>query len=74
VRAGEGDGDLALFDKILAGMLVIRKYEEDPDVFCEHDLLSCGSSETADKMSQAERERMGAWGWFVQWSTWAHHV
>lgn len=62
-------------DRIIAGLLLIRKYEAQASLACEHDALYYGTYKTTyARMSEEERVAMQAWGWFEEWDSWCHYT
>lgn len=60
--------------RILAGMLLIRKYEPNADIAAEHDVIYFGGYETREKMTEEEKQLMEAWRWREEFDSWCHSV
>lgn len=66
--------DLPWSDRVLAGMALIRKYEPHATLAAEHDAIWFGSYDTAERMTEAERQLMDAWNWHEDTDSWHHFV
>jgi hypothetical protein len=65
--------DLPYWDRILAGMALIRKYEPQAEASAEHDVLYFGVY-NPEVMTNDEARLMKSWGWIDEYDSWAHYT
>jgi hypothetical protein len=55
-------------------MAIIRKYQTDPNIAADHDVIYCGDFGIIEQMTETERIMMEAWGWKKGDDGWLHPV
>ncbi len=66
--------DIPWKDRLIAGMMLIRKYEPDADYAAGHDVIYFGNYETREQMTDEEKALMDAWHWYEEYDSWCYSV
>ena len=70
----ETEKDYEQTQRILRGLQILAKYDDDLGLSFGHDQMWVGDFEaTAAVMSREEVTALAQWGWFEDYDSWSHY-
>jgi len=60
-------------DCVIDGIAIIRKYQPNPDISAQNEVIYCGKY-NRDDMEEGDRNLMYVWGWREERESWRIYV